>query len=86
MLWQCCSVFRQVSLPEKSYFLFLRRSGTMLFTGAHVIFQLLVFIDIDDKTKIDPQQRLGTMSSQAKSSSTDYDFTYISPDHKTRCQ
>ena len=52
------SVFRQVSLPEKSFFLFLPPLGTMLYAGVHVIFQLLVFIDFDDVTRIESQQRL----------------------------
>ena len=55
------SVFRQVSLPEKRFFLFLPPSGTMLYAGVHVIFQLLVFIDFDDVTRIESQQRLALL-------------------------
>ena len=82
----------------------------MLYAGVHVIFQLLVFIDFDDVTRIESQQRLALQetadlvtfieeilngklhllwsvrarSSQTKSFSIDYDFAYISADHKTR--
>ena len=57
---ECCDKQRFSSgiFSRKTFFLFLPPSGTMLYAGVHVIFQLLVFIDFDDVTRIESQQRL----------------------------